>query len=235
MKQSFPAPTHVLREVCKRYIEYTSPMQIRVAVGTYNVNGGKHFRSVVYKDLSLSDWLLDSHINNLDLVDVNNVDNDLTEPADIYAIGFEEIVDLNAANIVAASTENAKAWADELEKVISRDNPYVLLTYQQLVGVCLYVFVRPHHAPFIRDVAVDCVKTGLGGHTGMHDELLWSVLIKLYVTTGNKGAAAIRLVFHATSMCFVCAHFAAGQSQVIERNADYAEITRKVSFPMVYT
>lgn len=33
-------------------------------------------------------------------------------------------------------------------------------------------------------------------------------------------------------MCFVCAHFAAGQSQVTERNADYAEITRKIAFPM---
>lgn len=36
-------------------------MEIRVGVATYNVNGGKHFRSVVYKDLSLTDWLLDSH------------------------------------------------------------------------------------------------------------------------------------------------------------------------------
>ena len=51
--------------------------------------------------------------------------------------------------------------------------------------------------------------------------------------TGNKGATAIRFVFYSTSMCFVCAHFAAGQSQVAERNADYAEITRKVTFPMV--
>lgn len=134
-------------------------------MGTYNVNGGKHFRSVVYKDLSLSDWLLDSHKINADLVDINSTDN-LSEPIDIFAIGFEEIVDLNAANIVAASSENAKAWAEELEKVLSRDHPYVLLTYQQLVGVCLYVFVRPQHTPYIRDVAIDCVKTGLGGHTG---------------------------------------------------------------------
>lgn len=51
--------------------------------------------------------------------------------------------------------------------------------------------------------------------------------------TGNKGAAAIRLVLHGTTVCFVCAHFAAGQSQVSERNADYAEITRKITFPMV--
>lgn len=54
-----------------------------------------------------------------------------------------------------------------------------------------------------------------------------------FLFLGNKGAAAIRCVFHATSLCFVCAHFAAGQSQVNERNADYNEITRKINFPMV--
>lgn len=57
----FAAPTPVLREICKRSTEYTKPIEIRVGVATYNVNGGKHFRSVVYKDLSLVDWLLDSH------------------------------------------------------------------------------------------------------------------------------------------------------------------------------
>ncbi|EFA11114.1 LOW QUALITY PROTEIN: synaptojanin-1 [Tribolium castaneum] len=209
------APPHVLREMCKRYTEYTDPLPIRIAVGTYNVNGGKHFRSVVFKDIKLSDWLLDPHIKNPGaLVDTGYTDENKSIPVDIYAIGFEEIVDLNAANIVNTSSENAKSWATELQKVLSRDRPYVLVTYQQLVGVCLYVFVRPEHVPYIRDVAVDSVKTGLGGHTG------------------NKGAAAIRLVFHATSLCFVCAHFAAGQSQVSERNADYNEITRKITFPM---
>ncbi|XP_043464476.1 synaptojanin-1 [Leptopilina heterotoma] len=204
------APPSVLREMCKRYNEYVDTMRLRVCVGTYNVNGGKHFRSVVYKDLSLADWLLDAPLNSTALVDTE-YDN---IPADLYVIGFEEIVDLNASNIMAASTENAKAWADELQKVLSRDSEYILITYQQLVGVCLYFFIKPKHAPFLRDVAVDSVKTGLGG------------------ATGNKGAAAIRCVLYSTSFCFVCAHFAAGQSQVSERNADYAEITRKIAFPM---
>ncbi|XP_017096781.2 synaptojanin-1 [Drosophila bipectinata] len=209
------APTTVLRELCRRYTEYVRPRMARVAVGTYNVNGGKHFRSIVFKD-SLADWLLDCHAlaRSKALVDVNNPSENADHPVDIYAIGFEEIVDLNASNIMAASTDNAKQWAEELQKTISRDNDYVLLTYQQLVGVCLYIYVRPEHAPHIRDVAIDCVKTGLGG------------------ATGNKGACAIRFVLHGTSMCFVCAHFAAGQSQVAERNADYAEITRKLAFPM---
>ncbi|KAL3280582.1 hypothetical protein HHI36_003815 [Cryptolaemus montrouzieri] len=206
------APPHVLREMCRRYNEYTESISLRITVGTYNVNGGKHFRSVVFKDIQLSDWLLDAHVNSNPLVDTNVVDEN--RHVDIFAIGFEEIVDLNASNIVNASSENAKSWAVELQKVLSRDTPYVLLTYHQLVGVCLYVYVKPEHIPFIRDVAVDSVKTGMGGHTG------------------NKGAAAIRLVFHATSICFVCAHFAAGQSQVTERNADYNEITRKINFPM---
>ncbi|XP_076751874.1 synaptojanin isoform X1 [Xylocopa sonorina] len=204
------APPSVLREMCKRYNEYVTTMNLRVSVSTYNVNGGKHFRSVVYKEVSISDWLLDAPTKSSSLVSVQH-DN---VPVDIFAIGFEEIVDLNASNIMAASTDNAKAWAEELQKVLSRDTEYVLVTYQQLVGVCLYLFIRPVHAPYLRDVAVDCVKTGLGG------------------ATGNKGAAAIRCVLYSTSFCFVCAHFAAGQNQVNERNADYAEITRKIAFPM---
>lgn len=150
----------------------------------------------------------------LALVDIQAVNESESNPVDMFAIGFEEIVDLNASNIVAASTDNAKLWADELQRVLSRDGPYILVASQQLVGVCLYLFVRLEHAAHIRDVAVDSVKTGLGG------------------ATGNKGAAAIRCVFYGTSLCFVCAHFAAGQTQVIERNADYAEITRKIAFPM---
>ena len=50
---------------------------------------------------------------------------------------------------------------------------------------------------------------------------------------GNKGGVAIRFLFHATSLCFVCAHLAAGQSQVKDRNEDYAEISKKIMFPMV--
>lgn len=54
------APPTILRQMVKRWEDYTTPKSLRVVVGTYNVNGGKHFRSVVYKDLSLSDWLLDA-------------------------------------------------------------------------------------------------------------------------------------------------------------------------------
>ena len=66
-----------------------------------------------------------------------------------------------------------------------------------------------------RDVAVQSVKTGLGG------------------STGNKGGVAIRLLLHATSICFVCSHFAAGQSGVADRNSDYHDISSRIAFQMV--
>ncbi|KAF6204707.1 hypothetical protein GE061_018868 [Apolygus lucorum] len=193
---------NILSELTERYLDYVETKELLIGVGTYNVNGGKHFRSVVYKDVSLTDWLLD----NPGLEDVG--------PKDIYAIGFEEIVDLNASNIMAVSSENARSWADELTKVLSRDTPYVMVTYVQLVGVCLFLFIRPELAPVLRDVAVDSVKTGFGG------------------ATGNKGGVAIRCTVYNTSLTFLCAHFAAGQSQVNERNSDYNEITKKIMFPL---
>lgn len=102
-----------------------------------------------------------------------------------------------------------------MTRILNRDEKYCLVTYQQLVGVCLYVFVRPELAPHIRDVAVESVKTGMGG------------------ATGNKGAVAIRLRFHSTSICFVCSHFAAGQKNITDRNNDFAETVGKIMFPKV--
>eukprot|EP00063_Salmo_salar_P010452 XP_013985287.1 PREDICTED: synaptojanin-1-like [Salmo salar] len=196
--------------MCQNHQKYTRPKQIRVSVGTWNVNGGKQFRSIAFRNQTLNDWLLDAPMK----AGLPEFQDSRTNPPDIFAIGFEEMVELNAGNIVSASTTNQKLWAAELQKNISRDHKYVLLASEQLVGVCLFVFIRPHHAPYIRDVAVDTVKTGMGG------------------ATGNKGGVAIRMLFHTTSICFVCSHFAAGQSQVKERNDDYNEITRKLTFPM---
>lgn len=207
---SLRASSKVLKSMCENFYKYSKPKKIRVCVGTWNVNGGKQFRSIAFKNQTLTDWLLDAP----KLAGIQEFQDKRSKPTDIFAIGFEEMVELNAGNIVNASTTNQKLWAVELQKTISRDNKYVLLASEQLVGVCLFVFIRPQHAPFIRDVAVDTVKTGMGG------------------ATGNKGAVAIRMLFHTTSLCFVCSHFAAGQSQVKERNEDFIEIARKLSFPM---
>ncbi|GBM41162.1 Synaptojanin-1, partial [Araneus ventricosus] len=205
-------PPGFLETFLKRKSEFTNTSKITIGVATWNVNGGKHFNSIVFKHQSMTEWLLDCPklSKSKDLIQTEEE----SRVVDIFAIGFEEIVDLNASNIVSASSQNQKEWMVELQKTISRDHKYIYITSTQLVGVCLFLFALPKHAPYISDVAIDAVKTGFGG------------------ATGNKGAVAIRMSLYNTSMCFVCAHFAAGQSQVLERNADYQEISKKLSFPL---
>ncbi|NXJ67133.1 SYNJ2 protein, partial [Rostratula benghalensis] len=200
----------ILKAMSERQFEFTSFKRIRVATGTWNVNGGKQFRSNILGTSELTDWLLDSP----KLSGVSEFQDDENCPPDIFAVGFEEMVELNAGNIVNASATNRKMWGEQLQKAISRTHRYIQLTSAQLVGVCLFIFVRPYHVPFIRDVAIDTVKTGMGGKAG------------------NKGAVSIRFQFYSTSFCFICSHLTAGQTQVKERNEDYKEITQKLSFPM---
>ena len=73
------------------------------------------------------------------MIDVSTSPTDDSKPIDIYAIGFEEMVDLDAKNILNASAENAKGWASELTKILNRDEKFVLLTYLQLVSVTIYI------------------------------------------------------------------------------------------------
>ncbi|XP_068253563.1 synaptojanin-2 [Nyctibius grandis] len=200
----------ILKAMSERQFEFTSFKRVRVATGTWNVNGGKQFRSNILGTSELTDWLLDSP----KLSGVSEFQDDENCPPDIFAVGFEEMVELSAGNIVNASTTNRKTWGEQLQKAISRTHRYIQLTSAQLVGVCLFIFVRPYHVPFIRDVAIDTVKTGMGGKAG------------------NKGAVSIRFQFYSTSFCFICSHLTAGQTQVKERNEDYKEITQKLSFPM---
>ncbi|XP_049621275.1 synaptojanin-2 isoform X2 [Suncus etruscus] len=199
----------ILKAMSERQAEFTHCRRVRVAMGTWNVNGGKQFRSNLLGTAELAEWLLD-----VPVLEGGPESQDDDSPADIFAVGFEEMVELSAGNIVNASTTNRKMWGEQLQKAISRAHRYILLTSAQLVGVCLYIFVRPYHVPFIREVAIDTVKTGMGGKAG------------------NKGAVGIRFQFHCTSFCFICSHLTAGQSQVKERNEDYREITQKLSFPM---
>lgn len=66
-----------------------------------------------------------------------------------------------------------------------------------------------------RDVGVATVKTGLSG------------------AAGNKGAVAIRFLVHGSSLCFICGHMAAGQSNVKDRNQDFADISKRLAFARV--
>ncbi|PAV77891.1 hypothetical protein WR25_05921 [Diploscapter pachys] len=201
--QEYPEAVDRLVE---RTREITQPNPIKIFAGTWNVNGGKNIHNIAFRgEANLSDWIFP----NTRLVSVDTMD----ETPDIVAIGVEELVDLNASNMVKASTTNQRLWCDSIRRTLAEKADYILLGSEQLVGVCLFLFMRPHLAPFMKDFAVCSVKTGMGG------------------ATGNKGSVAFRIVVHSTSICFVCSHFAAGQNEIRDRNDDFQTAVRKIRFP----
>lgn len=193
---------------------------LRFWVGTWNINGGKQFRSIAHKHRGegIEDWLLDiarltieRHPEPSEVCYLPALLNDhsasssvrsqksqgpsgrgLERGFDVYVVGFEEMVDLNASNIFNTSAVNQREWGAYLYKLLNRANlnrfadaqpssgsaasgsgggggeveEFVLIATEQLVGICLFIFVRSTLAPYIRDVQLDQVKTGLMGAAG---------------------------------------------------------------------
>ena len=48
-----------MQEMILRHPEYTRAQNVRISIGTWNVNGGKHFRSIAFRHELITDWLLD--------------------------------------------------------------------------------------------------------------------------------------------------------------------------------
>ncbi|KAL5530111.1 SYJ1 [Sanghuangporus sanghuang] len=135
---------------------------------------------------------------------------------DIIALGFQEIVPLTAQQIVQTDPEQRRIWENLIMRTLderpNKTADYILLRSAQLVGTALFVVVKSALLGAIRNVEAASRKTGLRG------------------MSGNKGGVGIRLDFHDTSFCFLTAHFAAGHSNVEERNADYRTIVNGLHF-----
>ncbi|VEL08232.1 unnamed protein product [Protopolystoma xenopodis] len=186
-------PPALLMEILNRYPQFTRKESLRIFIGTWNLNGGKYFRSVTHKNESVTDWLLDLPDSVSHNWGYRNPSFDLAHlkerRIDLFAIGFEEIVDLNATNVVSVGgskvSSSQRDWSRFLHLKLNRDSPiddpYVLVSSVQLVGVCLFLFTRKKLASHLHGVASASVKTGLGG------------------TAGNKGGVAICCQVNASS------------------------------------
>ena len=166
--------------------EFTEKVPFRLFVGTWNVNGKKPGEE-------LDPWLNSS------------------EPADIYAVGFQEL-DLSAEAFLLNNTTRSAPWEQHIETALSKRGDYVLITSKQLVGILLTVYVRTEFLPYISDVQTDVAGVGIMG------------------VMGNKGGVAIRFRFHDSSFCFVNSHLAARMGNVQRRNQDHKEICRRLAF-----
>ncbi|XP_057438418.1 type I inositol polyphosphate 5-phosphatase 8-like [Lotus japonicus] len=191
----------------------TNAMNLRMFAGTWNV-GGKSPN----EGLNLKSWLT-SH-----------------SPADIYVIGFQEIVPLNAGNVLGPEDSGpASKWLALIREALNTNDiidtettspltsyltsdsdsrHYCQVTSKQMVGVFLSVWVRADLCNHLTNLKLSCVGRGIMGYLG------------------NKGSISISMTLYNTTFCFVCTHLASGEKfgDELRRNLDVSEILKKTKF-----
>lgn len=181
-------------------------VKYRVFAGTWNVGG-----LAPPDDLDLEDWL-----------DTKN------DSYDIYVLGFQEIVPLNARNVLGPKQRRAAMkWqlliGDALNSTRhgaagmhgqGQGGAFRCLMSKQMVGIFVSVWTRSSLCRHVRHPGVCSVGAGVLGRLG------------------NKGAVSVRFLLHGTSFCFVCCHLASGgeKGDALRRNADAAGILSRTSF-----
>jgi hypothetical protein len=170
---------------------FTSYNDITIFTGTFNLAGAN-------QNKNLTDWLFPYDNFN----------------PDIFVVGFQEVIELNASNILKNDGSVGQYWTKEVETTIKKNSGknYVLLRSEFMSSILLLLFVRSDKVSKVTEVEGKSKKTGLGG------------------MTANKGTIAIRLNVSSTSFCFVNSHFASGLSYTEERNNDFISSWNGIRF-----
>ncbi|KAF8772854.1 hypothetical protein HU200_005241 [Digitaria exilis] len=185
-------------------------VKYRVFAGTWNVGG-----VAPPDDLDLEDWL-----------------DTKADSYDIYVLGFQEIVPLNARNVLGPKQRSAAIkWqlligdalnnsrsveenGNESKQMRQEQDMFRCAMSKQMVGIFVSVWTRTSLRRHVRHAGVSTIGAGVLGHLG------------------NKGAVSVRFLLHGTSFCFVCCHLASGgeKGAALRRNADAAGILSRTRF-----
>ncbi|KAF7058803.1 hypothetical protein CFC21_065787 [Triticum aestivum] len=201
----------------KSPLDRQGTLKYRVFASTWNIGG-----VAPTDDLDLEDWL-DTRANSYD----------------IYVLGFQEIVPLNAVNVLGPSKRCISTkWNSLIGKALNKkktrdgaqlqhtttnssamesfaqEGCFICIRSKQMVGIFTSVWVRSNLRSYIHHLDVSCVGSGIMGYLG------------------NKGSVSVRFLLHETSFCVVCCHLASGgkQGDVLLRNFDAADILARTRF-----
>ncbi|KAL8043978.1 hypothetical protein ABFX02_08G017700 [Erythranthe guttata] len=204
--------------------------ELRIFVGTWNVAGRSPVGSLA---VDLDEWL------------------NLKDAADIYVLGFQEIVPLKAATVIGA------------------EDPTEATNWNVLIGKTLNdKYGCPSLTPMVHPIPNENYQYNENPNSDRHQNqssryklmaskkmvgVFLSVWIKRELLNkydisgvkvcsvacgimgylGNKGSVSVSMSIGGTSFCFIAAHLASGEKKGDEgrRNHQVSEIFRRTSFP----
>eukprot|EP00906_Rhabdomonas_costata_P033965 RCo047816 len=188
--------------------EFKHPVNLRVSVATWNV------AMVPPPEIGLFTDRLQKLFH-------------LPSDPDVLAICLQE-VSMTVQNVMLSGvgelgpgganrtlTEEARAWAEYLDRELSqlRPNCYTQVAKGNLVGLLLVVYVKKAHLSDLGHVAVDISRTG--SSMGV---------------VGNKGGIGCRFSLYGKRFLFIGVHFPAHAEFVDRRNAVYHEMLASMRF-----
>ena len=138
---------------------------------------------------------------------------------EVVVLGLQEMVELSTSNVIGGSmvgnaAERVEQWrAMLLTTLKERDVTFEMVTSKNMVGLWITVFSLRSFKQHISKVQVSQLGRGVGG------------------VLGNKGAVYARFNIKDTSICLVCAHFAAHRENLHKRNEDFHAILSHKAFP----
>lgn len=216
---------------------FTSPMEdeervpnteLRVFVGTWNVAGRSPIGSLA---VDVDEWL------------------NLKDDADIYALGFQEIVPLKAKNVIGAEDPTeAVNWNQLIRKILNNrygcpwltptSTPIMSYDYQYS---SVFNSDQPQRSSKYKLMASKkmvgvfitvWIKRELLTKYNVSSAKICSVPCGIWGYLGNKGAVSVSLSIEGASFCFIAAHLASGEKKGSEgrRNRQVSEIFRRTIY-----
>ncbi|CAI0472587.1 unnamed protein product, partial [Linum tenue] len=200
----------------------------RLFVGTWNV-GGKS----PHDGLNLKDWLRSP------------------SPSDIYVLGFQEIVPLNAGNVLGPEDSGpATKWLSLIRQALN-GTKFVALNSNMgseampsprtnLSGAAAGDDgsknpTKPRYRLMVSKQMVGiflCVWVRADLNEHISNLKVSCVCRGIMGYLGNKGSISISMTIYQTTFCFVCTHLASGEKEgdEVRRNSDVCEILKKTRF-----
>ena len=234
---SFIRDDWIRKQMLEREAEFTAFRKMSVFSGTFNANGKKPIGVAN----GVIDWLRGGESQKSEAL------------SDIYVIGFQEIVDLSAANVLAdgQSAARTSAWAELIHKIL---NELAHDESQSDSSSASGFFHRRHDGDDFGEGldSSQAADTSVGAYQLVETKHMVGIALMIFVKAehvtyvqdvqgltvgvglmgvmGNKGACVIRMQVYDSTFCFVSAHLAAHRGNVQGRNADFASIMEKAQF-----